>query len=59
MSGRAKTFPASQFAAALLGCTILAGLPGAALAQDAPAAAPAPAPADDEVDFDQRANRQG
>ena len=45
MSGRAKTFPASQFAAALLGCTILAGLPGAALAQDAPAAAPAPAPA--------------
>lgn len=53
MSGRAKTIPA-QFAAGLLGCTILAGLPGAALAQDDPAAAepapaaetPAPAPAE-------------
>jgi outer membrane protein insertion porin family len=45
MSGKAKTFPASQFAAALLGCTILAGLPGTALAQDTPApATPAPAP---------------
>ncbi len=38
MSGRAKTIPA-QFAAGLLGCTILAGLPGAALAQDEPAPA--------------------
>jgi outer membrane protein insertion porin family len=46
MSGRAKTIPASQFAAALLGCTILAGLPGAAFAQDDPApATPAAAPA--------------
>src|SRR5687767_11787906 len=43
MSGRAKTIPASQFAAALLGCTILAGLPGTAFAQDDPAPAPAPA----------------
>ena len=55
MSARAKTFQASQFAAALLGCTVLAGVPGAALAQDdaappapatnQPAPAPAPAPA--------------
>ena len=46
MSGKAKTFPASQFAAALLGCTTLAGLPGAAFAQDTPApATPAPTPA--------------
>jgi outer membrane protein insertion porin family len=49
MSGKAKTIKASDFAAALLGCTILAGIPGAAFAQDAPAApaqpAPAPAPA--------------
>ena len=46
MSGKAKTFSASQFAAALLGCTILAGTPGAVLAQDAPVAAPGtPAPA--------------
>ncbi|HLV06367.1 MAG TPA: outer membrane protein assembly factor BamA [Croceibacterium sp.] len=41
MSGRAKTIQTSQFAAALLGCTILAGLPAMALAQDE--AAPAPA----------------
>ncbi|MEO6387043.1 MAG: outer membrane protein assembly factor BamA [Croceibacterium sp.] len=51
MSGRAKTIAASHFAAALLGCTILGGVPGVAMAQDAPtppatpaAAAPAPAP---------------
>ena len=43
MSGTAKTTAASHFAAALLGCTILAGLPAAALAQDEPAPAPAPA----------------
>ena len=41
MSARAKTFQASQFAAALLGCTVLAGIPGAALAQDAPRRPPA------------------
>ncbi len=55
MSGRAKTIATTQFAAALLGCTILAGVPGAAFAQDdaepapaqpAPVAAPAPAPAE-------------
>ena len=47
MSGRAKTIAASHYAAALLGCTILAGMPGTAFAQDdaAPAAQPAPAPA--------------
>ncbi len=48
MGAKAKTFQASQYAAALLGCTVLAGIPGAALAQDAPApqpAAPQPAPA--------------
>ena len=46
MSGRAKTISATHFAAALLGCTMLAGLPGAADAQDAqPAAQPAPTPA--------------
>ena len=55
MTGRAKTIAATHFAAALMGCTILAGMPGAALAQEAPppatpgqptpAPAPAPAPA--------------
>jgi len=50
MSARATTFQASHFAAALLGCTVLAGVPCAAFAQaDAPAPAPAaaaqPAPA--------------
>ncbi|WP_237438333.1 outer membrane protein assembly factor BamA [Alteraurantiacibacter buctensis] len=47
MSSTANTKTTSQFAAALLGCTILAGLPAAALAQDAaaPAATPAEAPA--------------
>jgi len=46
MSGRAKTIASTQFAAALLGCTFLAGLPGAAFAQDdAAPAQPAPAPA--------------
>ncbi|HEY6815156.1 MAG TPA: POTRA domain-containing protein, partial [Croceibacterium sp.] len=46
MSGRAKTFSASQFAAALLGCTAITAIPGTALAQEGqPAAAPAPAPA--------------
>jgi outer membrane protein insertion porin family len=44
MSGRAKTIAATHFAAALMGCTILSGLPVAASAQDAPAPAPAPAP---------------
>ncbi len=46
MSGRAKTIAATHFATALMGCTILAGVPGAALAQEgeAPAAQPAPAP---------------
>jgi len=38
------TFPA-RFAAGLLGCTILAGIPGAAFAQDDPAPAPAPSAA--------------
>ena len=47
MSARAKTIPASKFAAALLGCTVLAGIPTAALAQDdAAPAEPAPAPAE-------------
>ncbi|MES2699245.1 MAG: outer membrane protein assembly factor BamA, partial [Pseudomonadota bacterium] len=51
MSSTAKTTTAAHYAAALLGCTILAGLPVAVMAQDvqAPAAAPAapaaPAPA--------------
>jgi outer membrane protein insertion porin family len=47
MSSRANTFQASHFAAALLGCTVLAGIPGAAFAQDdaAPAEPAAPAPA--------------
>lgn len=59
MSGRAKTIAASQFAAALMGCTMLAGMPGVALAQEgapapqapvegaqsAPAPTPSPAPA--------------
>ncbi|HYD25666.1 MAG TPA: outer membrane protein assembly factor BamA [Croceibacterium sp.] len=48
MSGKAKTIKASDFAAALLGCTILAGVPGAAFAQEQPAStepAPTPAPA--------------
>jgi outer membrane protein insertion porin family len=42
MGLKASTFPASRFAAALMGCTVLAGLPVAASAQDA---APAPGPA--------------
>ncbi len=56
MSGRVKPIATTQFAAALLGCTCLAGLPGAAFAQDEPAPAsetsapaiptPAPAPAE-------------
>jgi outer membrane protein insertion porin family len=41
MSGRAKTIANTPFASALLGCTMLAGIPGVALAQDAPAQAPA------------------
>src|SRR5690606_40174900 len=51
MSGRAKSIANTPFATALLGCTILAGIPGAALAQDVPedappvSAEPAPAPA--------------
>jgi len=58
MGLKASTIPATRFAAALLGCTVLAGLPGAALAQagedatqpaarqtPAPTAAPATAPA--------------
>ena len=46
MSGRANTISASRFAAALLGCTVLAGLPASVLAQDAqPAAQPTPTPA--------------
>ncbi len=44
MSGRAKTIANSPFASALLGCTILAGVPFAAQAQDVPQA-PASAPA--------------
>jgi outer membrane protein insertion porin family len=58
MSRRAKTIAASHFAVALLAGTALAGIPGAALAQDAtpgaqaqaaPAPAPAPAPAANEI----------
>ena len=51
MSGRARTISGKHFATALMGCTILAGLPAAALAQDAappaqpPAVAPTPTPA--------------
>ncbi|GGD53476.1 outer membrane protein assembly factor BamA [Erythrobacter arachoides] len=51
MGSRARTISASHYAAALLGCTMLAGLPTAAMAQDGDAAAaqqqaqPAPAPA--------------
>src|SRR5690606_28699500 len=45
MSGRAKTIATTQFAAARMGCTILAGVPGAAFAQDdAEQATPATAP---------------
>ncbi|BBC73631.1 outer membrane protein assembly factor BamA [Altererythrobacter sp. B11] len=44
MSGRAKTIPVSHFAAGLLGCTMLAGLPCAAAAQDAAAEGQTPAP---------------
>ena len=51
MSGRAKTIATTQFAAALMGCTVLAGIPVMAFAQDdvapetpaPPASAPAPA----------------
>ena len=56
MSRRAKTIATSQFAAALMAGTIIAGLPSAAMAQDnrpsaqpEPAPAPAPAPAEDQV----------
>jgi outer membrane protein insertion porin family len=56
MSRRAKTIATSQFAAALMAGTIIAGLPSAAMAQDnrpsaqpEPAPAPAPAPAEDLV----------
>jgi outer membrane protein insertion porin family len=42
MSARAKTFQASHLAVALLGCTMLAGVP--AVAQDEQPAQPAPAP---------------
>ncbi|WP_156457570.1 outer membrane protein assembly factor BamA [Altererythrobacter sp. Root672] len=43
MSGKAKSIGASHFVVALLGCTVLAGVPVAALAQQAqPPAAPAP-----------------
>lgn len=46
MRARAHCKSASQFAVALMGCTMLAGMPLAAAAQDAaPAATPAPAPA--------------
>ncbi len=41
MSSRANSNKATQFAAALLGCTILSGVPVASLAQDANAPAPA------------------
>lgn len=36
MSGKAKSLKASHFSVALLGCTMLAGVPLAAFAQDAP-----------------------
>ena len=52
MSRRAKTIANTQFAAALLAGTVLAGLPVVAAAQDNPAPAPdqaAPAPAPDPV----------
>jgi outer membrane protein insertion porin family len=58
MSRRAKTIAASHFAVALMGGTMLAGIPSAALAQDAaaqgaaqpvPAPAPAPAPVENQV----------
>ena len=42
MSRRAKTIATTQFAMALLGGTILAGVPAAALAQDAEQPAPQP-----------------
>ena len=42
MSGRARTISGKHFAAALMGCTILAGLPAAALAQDTGAQDAAP-----------------
>ena len=35
MGSKARTITASHYAAALLGCTTLAGLPNVALAQDA------------------------
>ena len=43
MGSRASQLSASHYAAALLGCTMLAGMPAMAFAQDA--ATPAPAPA--------------
>lgn len=63
MGSSVRTINASQFAAALLGCTVLAGLPLAAMAQDAgaaaaqaqpapaPTVAPAPAPAQEQGDI--------
>jgi outer membrane protein insertion porin family len=42
MSGKAKTRKASHYAAALLSCTLLAGIPGVAAAQDEPAPAQEP-----------------
>ena len=45
MSGRAKTIGHIPFATALLGCTMLAGLPAVAAAQEQPEGAAAPAPA--------------
>ncbi|WP_439648392.1 outer membrane protein assembly factor BamA [Croceibacterium aestuarii] len=51
MSRKAKTIAATPFAIALLGGTILAGVPVAASAQDAPSAPDAaPAPADQQSD---------
>jgi len=56
MSRRAKTIAISHFAVALMAGTALAGIPAAALAQDAaapaqaqPAPAPAPAPVENQV----------
>jgi outer membrane protein insertion porin family len=45
MTGRANSFAATRYAAALLACTGLAGVPLAAQAQEAAQPAPVPAPA--------------
>lgn len=51
MGSKASTNKASNFATAMLGCTVLAGLPIAAQAQDADPAPAAPAPVQESGDI--------